>query len=389
AVGESRIIVALDETVTDDDVQELLTIFAGGEPAPETSGLAAEVDDRFDKRFARTSSFLTHPVFNTHHSETEMLRYMRMLESRDLSLTTSMIPLGSCTMKLNATAEMFPVTWPEFGKLHPFIPLDQAQGYQELFRNLERALAEITGFAAVSLQPNAGSQGEYAGLLAIRAYHHSRGDEGRTVCLIPQSAHGTNPASAVMAGMTVVVTKTDASGNIDVADLRAKAEANRDKLAALMVTYPSTHGVFEESIREICSVVHEHGGLVYMDGANMNAMVGLCRPADIGADVCHLNLHKTFCIPHGGGGPGMGPIGVAKHLVPFLPGHPVVRLDGRNEVGAVSAAPWGSASILPISHAYIKLMGGDGLEYATKIAILNANYIAKRLEPHFPVLYKG
>src|SRR6476646_2389265 len=284
---------------------------------------------------------------------------------------------------------MFPVTWPEFGKLHPFAPVSQAEGYQELFRNLERALAEITGFAAVSLQPNAGSQGEYAGLLAIRAYHHSRGDEGRTVCLIPQSAHGTNPASAVMAGMTVVVTKTDASGNIDVADLRAKAEANRDNLAALMVTYPSTHGVFEESIREICSVVHEHGGLVYMDGANMNAMVGLCRPADIGADVCHLNLHKTFCIPHGGGGPGMGPIGVAKHLVPFLPGHPVVRLDGRDQVGAVSAAPWGSASILPISLAYIKLMGGDGLEFASKVAILNANYIAKRLEASFPVLYKG
>jgi glycine dehydrogenase len=389
AVGESRIIVALDETVTDDDVQELLTIFAGGEPAPETSGLAAEVDDRYDERFARTSSFLTHPVFNTHHSETEMLRYMRMLESRDLSLTTSMIPLGSCTMKLNATAEMFPVTWPEFGKLHPFAPVSQAEGYQELFRNLERALAEITGFAAVSLQPNAGSQGEYAGLLAIRAYHHSRNDEGRTVCLIPQSAHGTNPASAVMAGMTVVVTKTDASGNIDVADLRAKAEANRDKLAALMVTYPSTHGVFEESIREICSVVHEHGGLVYMDGANMNAMVGLCRPADIGADVCHLNLHKTFCIPHGGGGPGMGPIGVVERLAPFLPSNPVVPVGGNQTEGAVSAAPWGSASILPISMMYIDMMGGEGLTYATKIAILNANYVAARLEAHYPVLYKG
>jgi glycine dehydrogenase len=389
AVGESRIIVALDETVTDDDVQELLTIFAGGEPAPETSGLAAEVDDRYDERFARTSSFLTHPVFNTHHSETEMLRYMRMLESRDLSLTTSMIPLGSCTMKLNATAEMFPVTWPEFGKLHPFAPVSQAEGYQELFRNLERALAEITGFAAVSLQPNAGSQGEYAGLLAIRAYHHSRNDEGRTVCLIPQSAHGTNPASAVMAGMTVVVTKTDASGNIDVADLRAKAEANRDRLAALMVTYPSTHGVFEESIREICSVVHEHGGLVYMDGANMNAMVGLCRPADIGADVCHLNLHKTFCIPHGGGGPGMGPIGVVERLAPFLPSNPVVPVGGNQTEGAVSAAPWGSASILPISMMYIDMMGGEGLTYATKIAILNANYVAARLEAHYPVLYKG
>src|SRR5688572_28752420 len=281
--GDARVIVALDETVTEDDVQELLVVFAGGEPAPETGGLAADVDDRFDERFARTSPFLTHPVFNTHHSETEMLRYMRTLESRDLSLTHSMIPLGSCTMKLNATAEMFPVTWPEFGKLHPFAPVEQAQGYRELFDNLERALEEITGFAAISLQPNAGSQGEYAGLLAIRGYHRSRGETSRNVCLIPQSAHGTNPASAVMAGMTVVVTKTDAKGNIDVADLRAKAEANRDRLAALMVTYPSTHGVFEESIREICDIVHEHGGLVYMDGANMNAMVGLCRPADVGA----------------------------------------------------------------------------------------------------------
>ena len=387
ADGEDRVIIALDETVTDDDVQELLTLF--GQPAPETSALSAEIDDRYDERFARTSPFLTHPVFNTHHSETEMLRYMRMLESRDLSLTTSMIPLGSCTMKLNATAEMFPITWPEFARLHPFAPLDQTQGYQELFRNLERALAEITGFDAVSLQPNAGSQGEYAGLLAIRAYHRSRGDEGRAVCLIPQSAHGTNPASAVMAGMSVVVTKTDASGNIDLDDLRAKAEANRDRLAALMVTYPSTHGVFEESIREICEIVHQHGGLVYMDGANMNAMVGLCRPADVGADVCHLNLHKTFCIPHGGGGPGMGPIGVVARLAPFLPCNAVVKTGGAESHDAVSAAPWGSASILPISMMYIDLMGGDGLTYATKIAILNANYVAARLEPHYPVLYKG
>jgi glycine dehydrogenase len=314
---------------------------------------------------------------------------MRMLESRDLSLTHSMIPLGSCTMKLNATAEMFPVTWPEFGRLHPFAPIEQAQGYREMFRQLERALAEITGFAAVSLQPNAGSQGEYAGLLSIRAYHRSRGEAERTVCLIPQSAHGTNPASAVMAGMTVVVTKTDARGNIDAADLRAKAEANSGRLAALMVTYPSTHGVFEESIREICDIVHEHGGLVYMDGANMNAMVGLCRPGDVGADVCHLNLHKTFCIPHGGGGPGMGPIGVTKALAPFLPGNPVIETGGSQAEGAVSAAPWGSASILPISMMYIDMMGGEGLTYATKIAILNANYIAARLEPHYPVLYKG
>jgi len=387
--GDQRIIVALDETVTEDDVQALLTIFAGDAPAPETSGIAAEVDDRFDERFARTSPFLTHPVFNTHHSETEMLRYMRTLESRDLSLTYSMIPLGSCTMKLNATAEMFPVTWPEFGRIHPFAPIEQAQGYREMFRQLERALAEITGFAAVSLQPNAGSQGEYAGLLSIRAYHRARGDAQRTVCLIPQSAHGTNPASAVMAGMSVVVTKTDARGNIDVADLRAKAEANRDRLAALMVTYPSTHGVFEESIREICDIVHEHGGLVYMDGANMNAMVGLCRPGDVGADVCHLNLHKTFCIPHGGGGPGVGPIGVTKALAPFLPGNPVIETGGSQAEGAVSAAPWGSASILPISMMYIDMMGGEGLTYATKIAILNANYIAARLEPHYPVLYKG
>jgi glycine dehydrogenase len=387
--GERRVIVALDETVTEDDVQLLLSIFAAGEPAPETAGLAAEVDDRFDERFARTSPFLTHPVFNTHHSETEMLRYMRGLEQKDLSLTHSMIPLGSCTMKLNATAEMIPVTWPEFGRLHPFAPVEQAQGYQELFRNLETALAEITGFAAVSLQPNAGSQGEYAGLLTIAAYHRARGDAHRTVCLIPQSAHGTNPASAVMAGMTVVVTKTDARGNIDVADLRAKAEANRDRLAALMVTYPSTHGVFEESIREICDVVHANGGQVYMDGANMNAMVGLCRPGDIGADVCHLNLHKTFCIPHGGGGPGMGPIGVAKQLVPFLPGNPVVKTGGSQATGAVSAAPWGSASILPISMMYIDMMGAEGLAYATKVAILNANYVAARLDPHYPVLYKG
>ena len=284
---------------------------------------------------------------------------------------------------------MIPITWPEFGRIHPFAPVEQAQGYQELFRNLEAALAEITGFAAVSLQPNAGSQGEYAGLLTIRAYHQSRGDTHRTVCLIPQSAHGTNPASAAMAGMTVVVTKTDANGNIDVADLKAKAEANRDKLAALMVTYPSTHGVFEESIREICDIVHANGGQVYMDGANMNAMVGLCRPGDIGADVCHLNLHKTFCIPHGGGGPGMGPIGVAKQLAPFLPGNPIVPTGGAEATGAVSAAPWGSASILPISMMYIDMMGGEGLTFATKVAILNANYIAARLDRYYPVLYKG
>ncbi|HJP84945.1 MAG TPA: aminomethyl-transferring glycine dehydrogenase [Gemmatimonadaceae bacterium] len=387
---DRTICIALDETVNDYDITNLLAAFNGGkEPEFGVDDLASNADTRYDERFKRTTSFLTHPVFNKHHAETEMLRYMNQLQSRDLSLVHSMIPLGSCTMKLNATAEMMPITWPGFAKIHPFAPLDQTDGYRQLFDELESALADITGFAAVSLQPNAGSQGELAGLLVIDAYHASRNEAHRNICLIPQSAHGTNPASAVMAGMRVVVVKTDDRGNIDVADLKAKAEEHGLNLAALMVTYPSTHGVFEESIVEICDIVHKYGGQVYMDGANMNAMVGLCRPSDIGADVCHLNLHKTFCIPHGGGGPGMGPIGVAKHLIAFLPGHPVVRLDGRTEVGAVSAAPWGSASILPISYAYIKLMGGEGLEYASKIAILNANYIARRLESHFPVLYKG
>jgi len=389
-MDDRTICIALDETVNDDDITNLLAAFNGGkDPDFGVDDLALNADTRYDERFNRTTSFLTHPVFNRHHAETEMLRYMNRLQSRDLSLVHSMIPLGSCTMKLNATAEMMPITWPGFAKIHPFAPLDQTDGYRQLFDELESALSEITGFAAVSLQPNAGSQGELAGLLVIHAYHASRNEAHRNICLIPQSAHGTNPASAVMAGMRVVVVKTDDRGNIDVADLRAKAEEHGLNLAALMVTYPSTHGVFEESIVEICEIVHKYGGQVYMDGANMNAMVGLCRPSDIGADVCHLNLHKTFCIPHGGGGPGMGPIGVAKHLVPFLPGHPVVRLDGRDQVGAVSAAPWGSASILPISLAYIKLMGGDGLEFASKVAILNANYIAKRLEASFPVLYKG
>jgi glycine dehydrogenase len=386
-LGDQSIGIALDETATEADVAELLSIFAGGKAAPDVAKLAASVDDRYDERFARASAFLTHPVFHSHRSETEMLRYMRKLESRDLSLTHSMIPLGSCTMKLNATAEMIPITWPGFGALHPFAPRDQAAGYTELFDRLSKALCEITGFAAMSLQPNAGSQGEYAGLLVIHHYHQSRGDTHRNVCLIPQSAHGTNPASAVMAGMQVVVVKTDANGNIDVADLEAKAREHSANLAALMVTYPSTHGVFETAITDICRIVHEHGGQVYLDGANMNAMVGLARPGDIGADVCHLNLHKTFCIPHGGGGPGMGPIGVAKHLVPFLPGHAVVEMG--NAGGAVSSAPWGSASILPISMMYIDMMGGEGLTQATKIAILNANYVAKRLEPYYPVLYKG
>ncbi|MGD1905668.1 MAG: aminomethyl-transferring glycine dehydrogenase, partial [Leptolyngbyaceae cyanobacterium] len=334
--------------------------------------------------------FLTHPVFNQFHSETEMLRYLHRLQSKDLSLTAAMIPLGSCTMKLNATAEMVPITWPEFGQLHPFAPLDQTQGYQQLFTDLEAWLGEITGFAGISLQPNAGAQGEYAGLLVIRAYHHDRGDLQRTVCLIPESAHGTTPASAVMAGMKVVAVKCDRDGNIDIADLQAKAEKHSDTLAALMVTYPSTHGVFEEGIRDICAVIHQHGGQVYMDGANMNAQVGLCRPADFGADVCHLNLHKTFCIPHGGGGPGVGPIGVKSHLVPFLPSHcRVAGVGGDQGIGAVSAAPWGSASILPISWMYIAMMGTAGLQRATEVAILSANYIAKRLEGHYDILYTG
>ncbi|HVE15255.1 MAG TPA: aminomethyl-transferring glycine dehydrogenase, partial [Chthoniobacterales bacterium] len=338
---------------------------------------------------ARQSDFLTHPIFNRYHTETELMRYLKRLESRDLSLTTSMIPLGSCTMKLNAAAEMFPVTWEKIGALHPFAPTEQAEGYQRMFAQLESWLAEITGFAAASLQPNAGSQGEYAGLLAIRAYHLSRQSENRTVCLIPTSAHGTNPASAVMAGMTVVPVACDAQGNIDIGDLRAKIETHRDRLAAIMVTYPSTHGVFEESIREICDLVHGAGGQVYMDGANLNAQVGLCRPAEFGADVCHLNLHKTFCIPHGGGGPGVGPIAVAAHLAPFLPGHSVITTGGDQAIGEVSQAPWGSASIDVISWMYIAMMGPDGLTTATKVAILNANYIACRLEPYFPVLYKG
>jgi len=386
-LDDGTLTVSFGETVTSGDLADILGAFGKAPTPAELAALGS--DARPEGRFTRTSPYLTHPVFTAYHSETEMMRYLKKLESRDLSLTHSMIPLGSCTMKLNAAAEMLPVTWPEVGDLHPFAPVEQARGYRALFDLLERALAEITGFQAVSLQPNAGSQGEYAGLLVIRAYHASRREAHRNVCLIPQSAHGTNPASAVMAGMNVVVVKTDAHGNIDVADLKARAEEHSARLAALMVTYPSTHGVFEEAITDICRIVHEHGGQVYMDGANMNAMVGLCRPGDIGADVCHLNLHKTFCIPHGGGGPGMGPIGVAKHLAPFLPGHPLVRTGGVQAIGAVSAAPWGSASILPISAMYVLMMGGDGLTHATRVAILNANYLARRLEPHFPVLYRG
>ncbi|MBI5772216.1 MAG: aminomethyl-transferring glycine dehydrogenase [Verrucomicrobia bacterium] len=390
ALDKATVGVALDETTGADDLDTLFKIFNGNfAPGFSWRELAAEVPAEFDAPFARTSKFLAHSVFNRFHSETEMLRYLRRLEAKDLSLCHSMIPLGSCTMKLNATSEMFPVSWPEFAKIHPFAPLAQTKGYQEMFGQLEHWLAEITGFAAISLQPNAGSQGEYAGLLVIRAYHESRGEAHRNICLIPASAHGTNPASAVMAGLKVVAVACDADGNIDVADLKAKAAAHQNDLACLMVTYPSTHGVFEESIREICKTVHDHGGQVYMDGANMNAQVGLTSPGFIGADVCHLNLHKTFCIPHGGGGPGMGPIGVAEHLMDFLPAHPVVNLGGENPIGAVSAAPWGSASILPISWIYIAAMGEAGLTEATKVAILNANYIDRRLANHFPTLYKG
>jgi glycine dehydrogenase len=386
----TRLCVALDETVTLGDLADLIAVFSLNEALPfMLDDIGIKSERAIPAALERKSSYLDHPVFHRHHSETEMLRYIKRLEARDLSLTTAMIPLGSCTLKLNATTEMMPVSWREFNRLHPFAPRDQAAGYQLLFSQLEYQLAEITGFAAVSLQPNAGSQGEYAGLLVIRAYHQSRGESHRTTCLIPQSAHGTNPASAVMAGMQVVPVKSDAHGNVDVEDLRAKATAHRDTLAALMVTYPSTHGVFEGSIKEICRIVHEHGGQVYMDGANMNAQVGLCRPGDIGADVCHLNLHKTFCIPHGGGGPGMGPIGVARHLAAFLPGHPIVDLARPQACGTISAAPWGSASILPISWAYIALMGYDGLTEATKIAILNANYIARRLKGHYEVLYSA
>jgi glycine dehydrogenase len=384
---EDGVGISCDETTSQADVHDLLEAFAGGEPPFEVAQLAADTELP-TLALRRTSPFLTHPTFHRYQSEHEMLRYLNRLTTKDLSLTTSMIPLGSCTMKLNATAEMLPVTWPEFGRLHPFAPPEQWGGYRAMFSQLADWLAEITGFAAVSLQPNSGAQGEYAGLLAIRAYHRARGDGHRTVCLIPQSAHGTNPASAVMAGMQVVVVASAADGTIDLADLRAKAEKHAGQLGALMVTYPSTHGVFEATIREVCEIVHRHGGQVYMDGANMNAQVGLTRPADIGADVCHLNLHKTFCIPHGGGGPGMGPIAVAKHLAAYLPGHPLAA-PGSQPVGAVSAAPWGSASILPISFAYIAMMGEPGLRRATEVAILGANYIGHRLDPHYPVLYTG
>ena len=382
--------LSLDETTTEEEIRLLMEIFVGHERIPFTvQELLQTTRTELPLNLVRTSAYLMHEVFNRYHSEHEMLRYLHRLQSRDLSLTHSMIPLGSCTMKLNATTEMLPVTWPEFSRLHPFAPLEQSKGYQELFRQLETWLAEITGFSAVSLQPNAGSQGEYAGLMVIRAYHRSQGEFHRDVCLIPVSAHGTNPASAAMTGFTVVPVACDKHGNVDLGDLETKAIEHRGRLGALMLTYPSTHGVFETSVRRICQIIHTHGGQVYMDGANMNAQIGLCRPGDIGADVCHLNLHKTFCIPHGGGGPGMGPIGVARHLAAFLPGHPVTKLGGPDSIGPVSAAPYGSPSIMTISWAYMALMGRDGLTKATQIAMLNANYMAKRLEKYYPILYRG
>jgi glycine dehydrogenase len=392
-IGTEAVGIALDETTSVEDLQELIQVFA----AASGKTVAPFTDEMWDRQqlpidaseMKRSTTFLTHPVFNLYHSESEMMRYLKRLENKDLSLTHSMIPLGSCTMKLNAASELYPITWPEFANIHPFAPVDQTKGYQQIFKELDRDLSRITGFAAMSFQPNSGAQGEYAGLMVIREYHHSRGDLHRDVVLIPSSAHGTNPASASMAGMTIVVVKCDELGNIDVKDLKEKAEANKEKLSCLMVTYPSTHGVYEESIKKITKIIHDNGGQVYMDGANMNAQVGLTSPGNIGADVCHLNLHKTFAIPHGGGGPGMGPIGVAKHLVPFLPSHPVIHTGGEKAISAVSAAPWGSALILLISYGYIKMLGSEGLAEATKIAILNANYMKEILQEHYPVLYTG
>jgi glycine dehydrogenase len=394
--------IALNETVTTADVMDIVGVFAAALGKPVPSGTALDVPDgdvamadgllRLDAAtlavpLRRTSRFLSHPVFNRHRSETQMMRYIRRLERKDVGLDTSMIPLGSCTMKLNAATEMRPVTWEAFGRLHPFVPADQAEGYAQVIQELERDLCAITGFAAVSLQPNSGAQGEFTGLTIIHAYHRDRGEGHRDVVLIPASAHGTNPASARMAGMRVVVIATASNGNVDLQDLRRRAQEHHERLSCLMITYPSTHGVFEDEIIDVCAIVHEHGGQVYMDGANMNAQVGLTSPASIGADVCHLNLHKTFAIPHGGGGPGIGPVGVAAHLAPYLPNHPLVRTGGTRAISAVSAAPWGSASILLISHAYIRLLGGDGLASATRHAILSANYIKARLEPHYPVLF--
>ena len=383
--------ISISEITEIEDIKIIFSLFEKLNPERKLdfdkllNNLVIQVPDKFK----RQSKYLTHPVFNSYHSETEMLRYLKNLENKDLSLTTSMIPLGSCTMKLNATTEMAGLTWPEFGNIHPFVPLDQAQGYAQIINELSDDLKEITGFQGISLQPNSGAQGEYTGLMVIRQYHIDRGDLHRNICLIPSSAHGTNPASAVMAGMKVVVVSSDPTGNIDMEDLKKKAEQYKESLAALMVTYPSTHGIYEETIQEICDIIHNFGGQVYMDGANMNAQVGLTSPAMIGADVCHLNLHKTFCIPHGGGGPGMGPIGVAAHLIPFLPSHPVINTGGEKSITAVSAAPWGSPSILVISYAYIKMMGEEGLKRATEIAILNANYIKEKLKDDFKTLYEG
>ncbi|MFQ5958241.1 MAG: aminomethyl-transferring glycine dehydrogenase [Alphaproteobacteria bacterium] len=394
-IDADRLGIAFDETTKRENLRALWRVFATrADKLLDIEEIDATVPECLPEGLRRTSAFMTHPVFNLYHAETEMLRYLRWLAAKDLALDRSMIPLGSCTMKLNATTEMLPVTWRQFAAMHPFAPLDQTQGYQQLFEELEEMLCEVTGFDAVSLQPNAGSQGEFAGLLVIRKYHERRGQAHRDICLIPASAHGTNPASAHMAGLEVVVVACDEGGNVDVADLRAKAAENADRLAALMITYPSTHGVFEEAFRDICDIVHEHGGQVYLDGANLNALLGLCKPGRIGADVSHMNLHKTFCIPHGGGGPGVGPIGVVEHLAPFLPDHPVVdgvnpAADPEGTIGAVSAAPWGSAGILPISWAYVTMMGARGLERATQMAILNANYVAHRLAPHYPVLYTG
>jgi glycine dehydrogenase len=392
-IDDNAIGISINEITDFEEMKEIISVFE------EVSGKKISSDKylepnktisvSFQKNFARTSEYLKHPVFNSYHSETEMMRYIKLLENKDLSLVHSMTSLGSCTMKLNAATEMFGISWPEFANIHPFAPLDQAEGYLELFKRLEKDLCEITGFAAVSLQPNSGAQGEYTGLMVIRAYHHNRGNDHRNVVLIPSSAHGTNPASAVMAGMKVVVVSSTESGNVDLDDLKNKIEQNKNDLAGLMITYPSTHGVFEEAIKEICRLIHDSGGLVYMDGANMNAQVGLTSPAMIGADVCHLNLHKTFCIPHGGGGPGVGPIAVTKELAQFLPNHPLVNLNHPKGITPVSSAPWGSANILIISYAYIKMMGAEGLTRASEIAILNANYIKARLEKTFPVLYTG
>jgi glycine dehydrogenase len=395
-LDKNTITVSFDETTTLEDVDTLFSVFASGKPVPFTAAsIAPEVEDILPSSLVRESPYLTHPIFNSYHTEHELLRYIYKLQSKDLSLCHSMIPLGSCTMKLNATTEMMPVTWPAFANMHPFAPTEQAAGYQEMFTNLGDLLCSITGFDSFSLQPNAGAAGEYAGLMVIRAYHKARGDHHRNVCIIPVSAHGTNPASAAMCGMKIITVGTDAKGNINIEELKQAAEANKENLSALMVTYPSTHGVYEEGIDEICKIIHDNGGQVYMDGANMNAQVGLTSPGWIGADVCHLNLHKTFCIPHGGGGPGMGPIGVKKHLAPYLPSHPVVSTGGipapeeSHPLGTISAAPWGSALILPISYTYIAMMGSAGLTDASKIAILNANYMAKRLENHYPVLFRG